>query len=117
MKGYNPLSRSFRNAFAGICLAMGERNMKIHLATAIGVVACSCIFNLSRLEWLILLLNIAGVLVAETFNTAIERLADRVCPTYDDAIRGVKDIAAGAVVIMAVCAAISGIIIFIPKFL
>lgn len=44
-------------------------------------------------------------------------IADRVCPTYDDAIRGVKDIAAGAVVIMAVYAAISGIIIFIPKFL
>ena len=60
---------------------------------------------------------IGGVLMAEAFNTAIETLADRISPEYDDMIGRAKDIAAGAVLIMVFAAVIAGLIIFLPKFI
>ncbi len=44
-----------------------------------------------------------------------EALADLVSPEYNEAIKRTKDLAAGAVLLMAIAAAIVGFIIFIPK--
>ena len=48
-------------------------------------------------------------------NSSIEALADLVSPEYNEAIKRTKDLAAGAVLLMAIAAAIVGFIIFIPK--
>ena len=58
---------------------------------------------------------IGAVLSAEAVNSSIESLADLVSPEYNEAIKKTKDLAAGAVLIMAIAAAIVGLIIFIPK--
>ena len=57
---------------------------------------------------------IGGVLAAEAFNTAIERLVNLVSPQWHPIAGEVKDIAAGAVLITAIAAAIIGLMIFIP---
>jgi diacylglycerol kinase (ATP) len=56
------------------------------------------------------------VWVAEIFNTVIEQVMDFISPTYHPQVAFIKDLAAGAVLISAVIAAITGLIVFIPKF-
>ena len=69
-------------------------------------------YELSRAEWAVLLLTFAAVLSAEAVNTAIERLCDRVSKERSELIRRSKDCAAGAVLILAVFAVITGIVLF-----
>ena len=66
------------------------------------------------MEWVAVWLAIGGVLAAEALNSSIEALADVVSPGYNEAIKRVKDLAAGAVLLLALAAAIVGLIIFVP---
>lgn len=116
-KVYNNITHNIINAFNGLILAIRERNMKIHICIAVITVILAVIVKLSPIEWAVVLLTTAGVFAAETFNTAIENLSDKVCPTYDNTIKIVKDLAAGAVLLMAMTAIIVGLIIFLPKII
>ena len=90
---------------------------------ALGVLAgvLVCIFGfwlrVTRIEWCLLLLAMAGVWTAEGFNTSIELLADVVSPEYHPGIRKVKDAAAGAVLLMSIGAAIMGFLVLGPPLL
>ncbi len=109
---------SFRYAFSGVvALCRYENNVTIHLGIALLVIIAGCFLTLSNLEWCLLIIQIGFVLTAEAFNTSIEKLADRVSPDIDPAIKWVKDLAAGAVLISALTAAIVGILILGPKLL
>lgn len=108
--------RSFRYAFNGIRLLITkEHNAWIHCFAAISVVIAGAILGLSRMEWVAVVIVIGAVLAAEAVNSSIEALADLVSPEYNEAIKRTKDLAAGAVLLMAIAAAIVGLIIFIPK--
>ena len=72
-------------------------------------------FGLSQTEWMAVVIVIGAVLSAEAINSSIESLADLVSPEYNEAIKKTKDLAAGAVLIMAIAAAIVGSIISFPK--
>ncbi|WP_238555087.1 diacylglycerol kinase family protein [Chryseobacterium sp. P1-3] len=52
------------------------------------------------------------LLSAEIFNTAIERICDIIQPDFDKRIGFIKDIAAGAVVLMAIVSVIVGILVY-----
>ncbi len=52
--------------------------------------------------------------MAEGFNTAIEKLCDKVSPQRDPLIEIAKDIAAGAVLLFVFSAVIIGLIVFLP---
>jgi undecaprenol kinase len=58
-----------------------------------------------------------AVLVAESFNTAMEIDIDLTSPQYHPYARDTKDVAAGAVLLAVIGAVIVGGIIFIPKIL
>ena len=73
------------------------------------------LLNLSAEEWIVIAFAIGLVLAAEAINSSIEALADLVSPEYNEAIKRTKDLAAGAVLILAITAAIVGFIVFIPK--
>ena len=101
--------RSFGYAWKGLRQCIGkEQNLSFHLITTI------ILFDITRTEWMIIILCIGMVVAAELFNTAIERLVDLVSPERHPIAGQVKDIAAGAVLVCAVAAAIIGGIIFIP---
>ena len=84
---------------------------------AVCVVTAGCLTGLSVMEWIAVIFAIGMVLAAEAVNSSIEALADLVSPDYNEAIKRTKDLAAGAVLILAIAAAIVGLLIFIPKFL
>ncbi len=73
------------------------------------------LLRIDRGEWLWLVLAIGWVWTAEAFNTAIERLADRVTPERDPQIGIAKDLAAAGVLISAVGAAVIGLLVLAPK--
>lgn len=108
--------RSFRYAFNGIRLLItGEPNAWIHCFAAVCVGVGGFWLGLSATEWIVIVLVIGAVLAAEAINSSVEALADRVSPEYDEAIKRTKDLAAGAVLLLAIAAAIIGAIIFLPK--
>lgn len=110
--------RSFKFAFAGIVRLVGrEHNMWLHISAAIIATALGFAFFISAMEWIAIVLCIGAVFSAEAFNTAIEYLADRISSDYDEAVGRAKDVAAGAVLFLAVASVIIGSIIFIPKIL
>ncbi len=110
--------RSFGYAFHGIRLLITqEANAWIHCFAAVCVVVAGFFFGISMSEWIAVIFAIGMVLAAEAVNSAIEALADRVTQEYDEAIKRTKDLASGAVLILAIAAAIIGCIVFIPKFI
>lgn len=110
--------KSFTYAFHGIgILIKNEHNAWIHLFAAVCVVIAGFVFQISVTEWSIVVLAIGTVLAAEAVNSAIEALSDLVSPGYHELIRKAKDLAAGAVLLVAIAAATVGLIIFIPRIL
>ena len=75
------------------------------------------LLNISATEWLFQIFAIGLVLVAESLNTAIEKIADFIHPEYHKQIGRIKDISAGAAFFAAIFAVIIGLIIYIPKFI
>ena len=73
------------------------------------------ILHISPLEWCVVALCCGGVLMAEAMNSAIEALADLVSPEFHPLVKKAKDVAAAGVLMMAIAAAIAGLIIFFPK--
>lgn len=109
---------AFRYALNGIkYLFANELHAKIHLCAAICVVLAGLIFRVSKIEWCLLILCIVVVFMAEGFNTALEKLSDRVTQDQDSYIKITKDVAAGAVLLFVFGAVIIGLIIFMPKIL
>lgn len=107
---------SFKYAFHGIFLLISrEHNAWIHCFAAVCVITAGIFVGLSSMEWIVICLCIGLVLSAEAVNSAIEALADRVSPAYDEAIKRTKDLAAGAVLLLAIASAVVGLIIFLPK--
>ena len=92
-----------------------ERNMKIHIMAMIIVIALGIFMKLNKIEWCIITIAIVIVISAELFNTAIETVVDMVSPQKNPQAKLVKDIAAAAVLVLAIGAAVIGIIIFGPK--
>ncbi|MCM3788464.1 diacylglycerol kinase family protein [Domibacillus indicus] len=109
------LFSSFRFAGNGLKLALSEPNMRVHIAAGILISAAGFIFELTRTEWCVLLLTIAGVMSLEMVNTAIEKTVDLVTEEYRPLAKMAKDLAAGAVLLFAIAAVIIGCLLFIPK--
>lgn len=111
-----PLTRSFGYAFEGIFAGIRkERNMKIHCTVAVLVVIAGIILEISSVEWCICLGLFGLVMALELVNTAVEAVVDLVTDEYRPLAKLAKDTAAGAVLIAAIMAAASGMIIFVPK--
>lgn len=111
-------ARSFRYAWHGIVtLFRNEANAQFHLGAACAVIVAGWLLGLSAGEWVAVSLCIGGMFAAEGFNTAVEAFCDYCCKERNPLIGKVKDVAAGAVLMMAVSAVAVGLIIFLPKFL
>jgi len=107
---------SFKYAFQGLFqLFKGQPNAWIHLVSAITVILAAIWFQLSIIEWMFIILAIGFVFSAELFNTAIEKLVDKVSPEKNPLAGRIKDLAAGAVLVAAITAAAIGLVIFLPK--
>lgn len=99
-----------------LLLVKTEASIKVQLGIALVMTAAGFYFEISNTEWILQLFAIAMVMGIEGMNTAVEKVADFVQPNFDPKIGFIKDIAAGAVMIVSIAATIIGLIIYLPKF-
>jgi len=110
------LIKAFNDAIEGILYTFKfERNMKIHYLGSALVLVVSLFLNLSRIEMIMLLLSISLVVVAEMFNTAVEKTIDLVTDEYHVLGKIAKDVAAGGVLVAALNSVVVGYILFFDK--
>ncbi len=91
--------------------------MRIHgLLTAI-VLVLMIWLRVSAIEFMFLMLNIALVWITELINTSIEESFNLQQRAPNLHIKIGKDVAAGAVLVAALSALLTGCVIFIPKIM
>ncbi len=111
-------ARSFNNAFRGLGIMIKtQHNAWVHISAAFVAIILGFFFQISLMEWAVLVLAMGFVLGAEAFNTAMEIDIDLTSPTYHPYARDTKDVAAGAVLISVIVAVVIGLIIFVPKMI
>ena len=112
------LKRSFLRAISGLFHAFKyERNFRIHIAATVIVLAFLLIFQADYISAALALIAIFAVLVAEIFNTAIERLVDLIVGEQKKPLaKAAKDLGAAAVLLSAFQAFVLALIIAYRSF-
>jgi len=106
---------SFRYAFAGLWYALRtQRNMRVHVLIALIAIVLGIILRISAVEFALVFVAIAGVFIAEMFNTVIELCVDLASPDYHPLAKIAKDVSAGAVLLSAMLSIVIGLFIFVP---
>ncbi|UPL48996.1 diacylglycerol kinase family protein [Hymenobacter sublimis] len=107
---------SFGYAFRGVWAALQtEVHLWFHAAATVLVIGLGLYFGLERWEWAVVALAVGAVWCAELVNTAIEAVVNLVSPDYHPLAGRAKDVAAGAVLVMAIAALAVGLLIFGPR--
>ncbi|MBX0291781.1 diacylglycerol kinase family protein [Hymenobacter sp. HSC-4F20] len=107
---------SFGYAFRGVRAALRtEVHLWFHAVATVVVIGLGLYFGLERWEWVAVALAVGAVWCAELVNTAIEAVVNLVSPEYHPLAGRAKDVAAGAVLVMAIAALVVGLLIFGPR--
>ncbi|MEI7026699.1 diacylglycerol kinase [Paenibacillus sp. y28] len=105
--------RSFRYAYEGIKYALAtQQNMKFHFLVAVLVLVLALAMELTKTDILFLLLAVTLVIVTELINTAVEKAVDLAMPDQHPVAKIAKDVAAASVLVSAVFAVVTGMIVF-----
>lgn len=92
-----------------------EPNFRFHNVWAVLTLLAAYFLDVTYIEFLIIIIMIGIVIIAELFNTALEELCDKFQPTHDPHVAKIKDLAAAAVFASSITAVIAGLIIFVPR--
>ncbi|WNC16881.1 diacylglycerol kinase family protein [Brevibacillus brevis] len=115
MKEWRRLVRSFSYAWQGIVHTVKtQRNMQIHVAAAVVVLAAAWWLHIPRSDVLLVFFSIALVFSLELVNTAVEAVVDLASPQWHAKAKAAKDASAGAVLIAALTSVAIGLAIFGP---
>ncbi len=107
---------SFAFAFQGLRYAWTtQRHLRIHVSLALLACGLGLFFTISPLEWAALVAVIALVTALELLNTVVEVVVDMITTDYHPSAKIAKDIAAGAVLVAAAGALLTGALIFLPR--
>ena len=107
--------RAFVFAGQGVVHALcSQPNFRLEVPACVAVIPAGFFFDITRWEWMICVLCMGAVLVAELINTGLEALTDLVSPEIHPLAGKAKDAAAAAVLVAAVASAVVGLIIFVP---
>ena len=107
--------KSFRHAFAGLGTLLREQhNARIHLLATLLVLGLAARLEVTRTDWVLLLLTIAMVWLAEALNSGLEYLCDAAVPDHHELIARAKDVAAAGVLVCAMVAVIIAALVLLP---
>lgn len=111
------LKNRFRYAWAGIRYGLVE-DKSIRLQFILGCLAIlvSAFFHISPQDWLWIGLAITLVIMAEIFNSCIEKTVDYISLERNPKAKVIKDMAAGAVLVASLFALVVALIILFPPF-
>lgn len=110
------LARGFVYAWNGIYAAIKEeRNFRFHLCAALYAFVAAYWAGLNAVETALIALCVAAVMALELMNSAVERAVDKPDTTHWWTAGAAKDMAAGAVLVMAVGTVIVAVCLFGPR--
>lgn len=107
----------FRDAFAGVYQAYQEEpNLRFHVFAGSCVALAGYAVDLAPWEIAYLAATIAGVLLAEMVNTAVERTVDLAAAGRRHHLAAqAKEVAAGAVLLASLHAAFAAVLLFVVQ--
>lgn len=111
------LKNKFVNAFSGLFSSFRDKSVIIQLCFMLCAIVAGFIFQLSMIEWCIILFCCGLVIICEIINTCIEKIMDFIHPDYHEQVKVIKDMAAGFVMLAAIIALIIGVMIFGGKLI
>tara|TARA_B100001079_G_scaffold198966_1_gene172611 strand:+ start:491 stop:859 length:369 start_codon:yes stop_codon:yes gene_type:complete len=108
--------------FKGIIIAISgmffllknEDSIKVQSICILLIVSLGYYFEITKNEWIIHIILIGFILTTEALNTVAEKICDYINPKYDDRIKLIKDISAGAVSFAVISSLIVLFIIYYP---
>ena len=108
--------------FKGIIIAIkgmffllkNEEAIKVQSFIFLIVIALGFYFEITSKEWIIHIILIGFILTTEALNTVAEKICDLINPKYDERIKLIKDISAGAVSFAVLSSLIILVIIYFP---
>ena len=92
-----------------------QHNARLHLLASFAVFFGGLLLEISRFEWIAVVLAIGLVASAEALNTAVERLGDAITRDKNPLIRDAKDVAAAGVLLASVAALFVAVFVFTPR--
>ena len=117
---FEPLTRFARGfvyAYNGIRAAIREeRNFRFHLCAAFYAFLAAFWAELAPVEVALVAVCVAAVLALELVNSAIERAVDKPDTTHWWTAGAAKDMAAGAVLVMALGTLVVAVCLLVPHF-
>ncbi len=118
MNYFQKRKNAFGYALKGLRLFFSkEDHPKVHAFAGLITVLLGFLLDVNIYEWLVIITFIVLVFSVEAINSALEKLTDIASPEFSEQAGAVKDIAAGAVLIVSIGAALAGILIFLPKII
>ena len=108
-------AKSIVNASRGVWVFLKTTpNAWFQISAYLIAIGLGVFFQVTRTEWLFLIMAGGLVIIAECLNTAIEIDIDLTSPVYHPYAKDTKDVAAGAVLLTAILAAVICLYIFVP---
>ena len=109
-------ARGFVYAWNGIRAAVQEeRNFRFHLCAAFYAFVAAYWAKLTAVETALIALCVAAVMALELLNSAVERAVDKPDTTHWWTAGAAKDMAAGAVLVMALGTVVVAVCLFGPR--
>ena len=107
---------SFKYAFEGLMHAFfTEPNFRIQTLIVAFSIVLGKLYEITIMEWSILIISLGLLLIVELLNTVIEEIMDQLMKEYDEGTKIIKDVSAAAVLITSFVVLANLIIIFWPK--
>ncbi|MDA3839922.1 MAG: diacylglycerol kinase family protein [Patescibacteria group bacterium] len=109
------LFKSFKYAVNGLIkIFKEEQNLRIQFFLGLLALSLAWFYRIDKIELLLIVFSIGLVLLMETINSAVERVADVLKPRINTYVKEIKDITAAAVMLASIISLIIGISIFWP---
>lgn len=110
--------KSFKFSFEGLKYAYThEQSLTLHLIVMAIVILCGILCEATIMQWVIILVMGALILVVELINTSIEAVVDMVTQEFHPLAKVAKDTASAAEFVACLIALCMWLYVFIPKII
>lgn len=117
-RGLIRFKNSIKNSVNGLIYAyLNEQSLTLHAILTIVVLVSGFYFNISKMQWAILVIVMTIIIVTELLNTAIEATVDLVTNEYHELAKIAKDCASAAAFVASILAISLYLYVFLPKII
>lgn len=115
MNRIKQFTHSLRYALRGLAYVLKyEKNFQNEIIVGLLVIIGMIVFDVTKAEAIVLFFVVFGVLIMEILNTIMERVVDILKPRVHPYAKLIKDLMAASVLLSAILAVVTGLIIFLP---